>query len=1789
MVSFNNCDEPISARKGALNAHAQAVVNKPAQSKMAQAIFVALGVSALGAMAFSLAYSSNAHAAPNVSIIKTLEHANTTPASMCFTFSGRETVLDDKDNLSTFIKLYDSEGKLAPTTPALVQGNLCLGELAHGQNYQMTLQKGLAFTSGIKLSENLKHSFTISDAVAQLKLPYNIILPKNGANSSFAVQSVNQPSFKLSIYRIPQSVLDKYTFEELANNSVSLWTINRLINDTAHPIYERIFNLSNGSSLDVLNKNTDDLASASVNDANAVGGVDGLTADALSKQLKEAQSAKLKAEAKNKATNTNINLKDFVRDSDNGVYLVIASDPRIDYSEGFNYETIYNNNLPISAKLLVLTDLGLSTYKSEDSILVNVRSITSAKSLENIKVSLLAANGEVLTTATTDKNGSATFTKEFVTGKRGMAPTIIVAEGKNDIFDQDLRSAPLYLEDNQGKRSNHAYETFAYTDRGIYRPGETIHYTALVRNQQLEGVDLPLTLSLATPFGSEPNKITLAKSYNGGYEYDFHIPEGTPNGRYVAKLYLGKKLLSETPVTIGAYVPTQINSSFLSNDALVAVNSLFKVRTKTSFNYGGAASNLSGYFYMTLSPDRHPVPATANAANNPFLQDFHFGPDERKTSELTKSETFTDIKTDVEGVLQQDVEIAASDYPQEVKFVAHVIDPNGQTDRISKSFKVAYQRPLLGVRMLEKGKDGNGDAASFALCSYLQDGSTYPQDVKYYIYKEFVDYNYVYENGAWRYVSFTSRNLVANGQVRVDNQGLDSAAISSELQDGSYVLELESDKSKTSLAFVKGFASSNDATTPDRISLYADKQSYQVGDKVKFTFDSPFDGYANLAIGNKGINEFKTFKVEEGSNTIELEVTSDLYPQGHALLSIFSPLDEDSMGAVRAVGFCDINLNMDAHKLEVTTDAPEEIKPNTKLSFNISAKQSAANTAPAQEQDKKADAKANAPASAGIAPEGGYAKVTLVDNGILALTGFKAPNPNDTLMADRAYELSLYDAYGYLMRDPKQQGQGYGGGEEEMLMDKASSASANNIDSVSFKTVALASKIVPLDKDGKAQVEFDVPQFSGSLKLMTVAWDKERTGSSDSNILIRDNAVATLGLPRYLNVGDSVQARLNLHNLKASNNDFKIDITCSGSLQCSVQDVMSLKPGIRGDKYFTIKSNSDGLGEIKLTVLNPDFKLKDQYQLLTTYPQLPMLKNIIKPLDKGGEVGIKISKKFADIDEILVSLSPLPNVNVEALVKQMEQSSQSDFTSLVAELESKLLYGSYLVANDKTKEALANAQTQEQAQESLRPYATQEQLNSKIQELVFRILSRQWSDGNFAAPNPYDNIYASAVLLKAQEAGFNVTPAVIDKALSNLRSQSASDNENSSFALAVLSEHESINQAHLRFLLDENRLQKPLSLAKLAIALHHIGDKGRVDTALKSALQGIQTWQALQDDLATKDLTNQQALQILQRIDQLAVTGKGSLRETAYTLIDAAIIAGRLDIVDEVLSSVHDLKVPTDYMAPSTMAAMLKASFSYENSSANGAEAAQGMHKIRTAMLSKEQIAALRVKKAKSEGKQVAADNSNAVIGGASDDFVYVKDGKLFVKNDSQSPLYATVSILGQYQHDKIISNKGFATKVNFFNRNGKIDLSKYEFRTNEEVMMEIFVERKVKANSDMIVKSKIPAGFEFVRRIQGNDDPSFGKLLKNNNRITYPDSFENGDDMMVATYNRYNVDRNFSLFVVLRAAHPGVFKAGESLVQLKADPGFYGTYLGDNDLKILDPAATNAKSSKAKKTKMAN
>ena len=156
-----------------------------------------------------------------------------------------------------------------------------------------------------------------------------------------------------------------------------------------------------------------------------------------------------------------------------------------------------------SWRWVMFTDMALTTYSGVDGIDLFVRSIATARPLAGVELALIAANNEVLATATTNADGRAKFGAAIVSGKHPLTPRMVMAYGpQQDFALLDLRRAPLDLSDRgiAGRATNPILDAYVYLDRGIYRPGEVLHASGLLRaGAVVSSDDRPINVTIRRP------------------------------------------------------------------------------------------------------------------------------------------------------------------------------------------------------------------------------------------------------------------------------------------------------------------------------------------------------------------------------------------------------------------------------------------------------------------------------------------------------------------------------------------------------------------------------------------------------------------------------------------------------------------------------------------------------------------------------------------------------------------------------------------------------------------------------------------------------------------------------------------------------------------------------------------------------------------------------------------------------------------------------------------------------------------------------------------------------------------------------------------------------------------------------------------------------------------------------------------------------------------------------------------------------------------------------------------
>ena len=173
----------------------------------------------------------------------------------------------------------------------------------------------------------------------------------------------------------------------------------------------------------------------------------------------------------------------------------------------------------------------------------------------------------------------------------------------------------------------------------------------------------------------------------------------------------------------------------------------------------------------------------------------------------------------------------------------------------------------------------------------------------------------------------------------------------------------------------------------------------------------------------------------------------------------------------------------------------------------------------------------------GIAPgEEARVVVSAVDVGILNLTNYKPPAPDDYYLGQRRLAMEIRDLYGQLI-DGMQ-------GTRGPIKTGGDTGEAGLIGSPPTQPpLALYSGIVTVDANGAADIAFDIPDFAGTARVMAVAWSKDKVGRANGDVTVRDPVVVTATLPRFLLSGDKSTLRLDLDNVEGQAGDYRIAIT----------------------------------------------------------------------------------------------------------------------------------------------------------------------------------------------------------------------------------------------------------------------------------------------------------------------------------------------------------------------------------------------------------------------------------------------------------------------------------------------------------------------------------------------------------------------------------------------------------------------------------------------------------------------
>lgn len=1102
-----------------------------------------------------------------------------------------------------------------------------------------------------------------------------------------------------------------------------------------------------------------------------------------------------------------------------GVYLVVASVPRADEDE---YDYYYDYR---ATQWVIISDLGLTTFMGADGLHVAVRSLLTGAALPGVEVKLVARNNEVLGRAVSDEQGMASFAAGLTMGRGGMRPGMVQArQGDVDFAFLSLVGAAFDLSDRgvAGRPAPGAIDGYLYTERGVYRPGEEVHVTALLRDADARAVTgLPLTVILLRPDGVEMDRRTVRDVGLGGYSYDYTLSGAARSGTWTVQAFVDPEgeAVGEVSFQVEDFVPVRIRLDVTAEEDAVRPGTATAIDVAANYLYGAPAVGLSGEATVLLRRAANPWPE---------YRGFRFGMEQESFEPVRENLPFP--VTDGNG--NSRIYVALADLPDtsvplEAVVRTSVFDVGGRPVNASLTLPVRSDRPSIGIRPQFDGAVEYETPASFEIIVIDGEGARIAaSDLRYELVREEYRY-YWWWSGSWDYEYSIIDIPVTDGAVSVRADAPASLTVPTEW--GRYRLDVfdPATGAASSVRFTSGWwVAATTGDTPDTLDIAFDRQRYAIGDVARVAVDAPFAGEMLLVIANDGIIETRNVTVPEGGTVIELNVTEDWGVGAYALATLFRAGEDANpergvFGPGRAVGVSWMAVDMSARTLDLAMATPEVVRPREIFELEVAVD--------------------------GVEPgEQAYLTVAAVDEGILLLTRFQSPDAVDYFYGQRRLGLEMRDLYGRLIVSEGRRGQLRFGGDGEDAAFAEEQMETPPVRTV--RTVALFSGIVPVGPDGRARVPLEIPDYNGELRLMAVAWTDDAVGSTSQPMTVRDPVVSEVALPRVLAPTDRATVTLSLHNVDGPAGTYRATLGADGPV--AFEGDGSFAADLDRDGRFTaeavLTADSVGIGDITLELRGPGgFAVTRSWQIAVR-PSQPYVTDRIAGLLEPGETLVVddalLAEYLPDTVELAASFSSRPNFDVPGLVRSLDQYP-------------------YGCTEQTTSRALPLLYLSEVAEAWGDDDEQPVNVGARIQGAIARVMSNQTWSGAFSRWDPYGSedawltAYVLDFLTRAREEGYRVPDRAYQRGLNWLADHVTwydvrqRCQPSAAYALYVLARAGQADIGDLRYYADTcmERFQSSLARGQLGVALATYGDRARADRAFGLAEQSRVTGVSLRD------------------------------------------------------------------------------------------------------------------------------------------------------------------------------------------------------------------------------------------------------------------------------------------------------------------------------------------------------
>ncbi|NLP57035.1 alpha-2-macroglobulin [Lutibacter sp. B1] len=975
----------------------------------------------------------------------------------------------------------------------------------------------------------------------------------------------------------------------------------------------------------------------------------------------------------------------------------------------------YDTNERVVSANILASNLGVIAKKGENqSYFFAVTNILTTNSVSGAKVTLYNYQQQEIAQAVTDNEG--------ITGVDidKNAYFAIVSDGKQKTYIKldDGNSLSLSKFNVSGKKLQKGLKGFVYGERGVWRPGDSIHLTFVLNdNANPLPKEHPIKLEVTDARGKLAYKQLTTNNVNGFYKFTIPTSTTDPTGNWNSTISVGgakfyKQLKVETVKPNRLKIKIDFDEEVLSNNK--PINGKLEVK----WLHGTPAKNIKTEVNAKFT-------SNSTAFSNEFPNYIFSDPTRDFSSEEI---TIFDSKLDANGNATIDKKVNLKNTAPgmlKVAFLTKAFENGGDfsTDVITKNY--APYASFIGLK-LPKPKTyssyDTGENIVFDVVTVTSEGKPITRnDIEVEVFK--IEWRWWWSSSPDNLSSYSGSSYhkpYKKLKINTKSNGKGTFTLNIPDKDGGrYLIRVIDKKSGHATGATTYFYKdwwkrpTDDPEASKMLVFSSDKDTYNVGEKAIVTFPSGTEGKALISVEN-GTEVLKTFwqKTQKGETKVEIPITKEMTPNVFINISLLQPHASTANDLpLRLYGVIPILVEDSTTRLEPVISMPKVLKPEEKFTVKVSEK-----------NGKRMS----------------YT-IAVVEEGLLDLTRFKTPEIWDAFYTREALGVKTWDIFDDVIG-------AFGGSIEQVFAigGDGEALSGKNKKANRFKPVVKFLGPFTLTKGEAVSHSIQMPKYIGSVRTMIIAADNanDAYGKTDVTTPVRKPLMVLASLPRKLSPGEKVTLPVTVFAMENKVKNVEVSLKLSAGIKVIGENSKRISFSNPDEKmaYFDLDvSDVKGIGKIEVIASGNGEKSSYEVEIDVVNPNPISSKVIAVELEPNSTqsidfetFGIKGSNFSA------IEFSTLPPMDISGRLQYLIQYPYG----CVEQVTSSVFPQLYL---DKIVEL---------------PLQQKQKMIANIKDAIEKLGDFQTSNGGLSywmgqnSANDWGTSYAGHFMIEAEKKGF---------------------------------------------------------------------------------------------------------------------------------------------------------------------------------------------------------------------------------------------------------------------------------------------------------------------------------------------------------------------------------------------------------------------------------------------------